>query len=133
MRQVISYAIVDAPLGRLLVAATAHGICAVRWGASGDGLAAELARDYPHGRLECDDEKLRRVAALLLDDRASRDGYIDLPLDVPATAFQRRVWEAVRGIPPGETRPYGAVAAEGGHPGAARAVARACAAIPPRS
>src|SRR5229473_3598445 len=84
----------------------------------------------PDARLECDDERLRRSVAPLLDDRASRDRSIDLLLDVPATAFQRRVWETVRGIPAGETRTYGAVAAAAGHPGAARAVARACAANP---
>ena len=130
MSQVITYTIVDAPLDRLLVAATAHGICAARWGESGDALAAELARDYPDARLECDNERLRRSVAPLLGDRASRDRSIDLLLDVPATAFQRRVWETVRGIPAGETRTYGAVAAAAGHPGAARAVARACAANP---
>jgi AraC family transcriptional regulator of adaptative response/methylated-DNA-[protein]-cysteine methyltransferase len=65
-----------------------------------------------------------------LDDRATGHRCVDLPLDVPATAFQRRVWEAVRRIPAGQTRTYGAVAADAGHPGAARAVARACAANP---
>jgi AraC family transcriptional regulator of adaptative response/methylated-DNA-[protein]-cysteine methyltransferase len=130
MAQVISYTIVDAPFGPLLVGATARGICAVRWGESGNGLAAELSRDYPDAQLERDDERLRRLVAPLLDDGASRDRCIDLPLDVPATAFQRRVWDAVRRIPRGETRTYAAVAADAGHPGAARAVARACAANP---
>jgi AraC family transcriptional regulator of adaptative response/methylated-DNA-[protein]-cysteine methyltransferase len=130
MNQLISYTIMHAPLGRLLVGATARGICAVRWGESSDGLAAELSRDYPDAQLERDDERLRRLVAPLLDDDARRDRSLDLPLDVPATAFQRRVWETVRRIPAGETRSYGAVAAAAGHPGAARAVARACAANP---
>lgn len=130
MNQLIGYTIMHAPLGRLLVAATARGICAVRWGESGDGLAAELSRDYPDAQLERDDERLRRLVAPLLDAGASRDRSRDLPLDVPATAFQRGVWETVRRIPAGETRSYGAVAAAARHPGAARAVARACAANP---
>jgi AraC family transcriptional regulator of adaptative response/methylated-DNA-[protein]-cysteine methyltransferase len=130
MAQVISYTIVDAPLGVLLVAATARGLCAVRWGESGNGLAAEFSRDYPDIQLERDDERLHRLVAPLLDDGATGHRCVDLPLDVPATAFQRRVWEAVRRIPAGQTRTYGAVAADAGHPGAARAVARACAANP---
>jgi AraC family transcriptional regulator of adaptative response/methylated-DNA-[protein]-cysteine methyltransferase len=130
MAHVISYTIVHAPLGPLLVAATPRGICALRWGESGDGLAAELPRDYPTARLERDAVRLRRLIAPLVDDAASRDRYVHLPLDVPATAFQRRVWETVRRIPAGETRSYGSVAAAAGHPGAARAVARACASNP---
>jgi AraC family transcriptional regulator of adaptative response/methylated-DNA-[protein]-cysteine methyltransferase len=130
MAQAISYTIVNAPLGPLLVATTAHGLCAVRWGESGNGLAAELSRDYPDAQLERDDERLHRLVSPLLNDGASRDRCVDLPLDVPATAFQRRVWEAVRRIPAAVTRTYGAVAADAGQPGAARAVARACAANP---
>ncbi len=130
MAQAISYTIVDDELGPLLVAATARGICAVRWGESVDGLVAELARDYPAARLKRDDARLRRLVAPLLDDGANRHRPVALPLDVPATTFQRRVWETVRRIPAGETRTYGAVAADSGHSGAARAVARACAANP---
>src|SRR5260370_15614289 len=130
MSQVITYTIVDAPLDRLLVAATAHGICAARWGESDDALAAELARDYPDARLECDNERLRRFVAPLLDDRASRSRSIDMLLDVPAPAFQRPLWETLPRIPPRATRTYGAVAAAAGHPGPAPAVARACAPNP---
>ena len=130
MAQVISYTIVDAPLGQLLVAATARGLCAVRWGESGDALTAELSRAYPDARLERADERLCYLVAPLFDVGASRDAGVHLPLDVPATAFQQRVWETVRRIPAGETRSYGAVATDAGHPGAARAVARACAANP---
>jgi AraC family transcriptional regulator of adaptative response/methylated-DNA-[protein]-cysteine methyltransferase len=130
MTQVISYTIVDTRLGPLVVAATARGLCAVRWGESRGGFAAELSRDYPDARLERDDQRLHRLVAPILDDGASRDRSSDLPLDVPATAFQWRVWETVRRIPAGETRTYGAVAADAGHPRAARAVARACAANP---
>jgi AraC family transcriptional regulator, regulatory protein of adaptative response / methylated-DNA-[protein]-cysteine methyltransferase len=130
MAHVISYTIGDTFFGPLLVAATARGVCAVRWGESGDDLAAELSRDHPDAQLARDDERLRRLIAPLVGDGASRDRDANLPLDVPATAFQRRVWETVRRIPAGETRTYGAVAADAGHPGAARAVARACAANP---
>jgi AraC family transcriptional regulator, regulatory protein of adaptative response / methylated-DNA-[protein]-cysteine methyltransferase len=130
MDQVITYTIVDSPLGWLLVGATARGICAVRWGESPEALGAELSREQQGARLERDDEGLRRWAAPLVDMLAARDRSPDLPLDVPATAFQRCVWETVRRIPVGETRTYAAVAAEAGRPRAARAVARACAANP---
>ena len=130
MDHVISYTIVDSPLGRLLMGATAQGICAVRWGESDDALAGELSRDYPDAELERDAERLRRWIVPLLDAVAGGNRSVDLPLDVPATTFQRRVWETVRRIPVGETRAYGVVAEAAGHPGAARAVARACAANP---
>lgn len=130
MDRVISYAIVDSPLGWLLMGATAHGICAVSWGESREAVAAELSRDHPDARLACANERLRRWVAALSNALAGRDPVPDLPLDVQATAFQRCVWETVRRIPVGETRTYGAVAEEAGHPGAARAVARACAANP---
>jgi AraC family transcriptional regulator of adaptative response/methylated-DNA-[protein]-cysteine methyltransferase len=129
MAHVISYTIVDARLGPLLIAVTARGICAVQWGEAGDSLAAELARDHPDVPLERDDERLRHWVARL-GEGGGRDRAVELPLDVPATPFQRRVWEAIRRIPAGETRTYGAVAADAGHPRAARAVARACAANP---
>src|SRR5712692_4315223 len=128
---VIGYTIVDAPaphpLGRLLVAATTGGVCAVRLGRSDAGLEAELAREHPSAELRRDGAPLAPWVNTLRRHLAGQATRLDLPLDVEATAFQRRVWQALRAIPYGETRSYGAVADAIGHPGAARAVARACA------
>src|SRR5437016_7032327 len=131
---VIGYTIVDAPaplsLGRLLVAATTRGVCAVRLGRSDAALEAELAREHPSAGLRRDGAPLAPWVNTLLRHLAGEAARLDLPFDVEATTFQRRVWQALRAIPYGETRSYGAVADAIGHPGAARAVARACAANP---
>ena len=132
--RIIGYTIVDSPsplpLGRLLVAATSRGVCAVRLGRSDAALEAELAREHPDVELRQDGAPLAPWVDTLLRHLAGRAARLDLPLDVEATAFQQRVWQALRAIPYGETRSYGAVAEAVGHPGAARAVARACAANP---
>src|SRR5256885_5363284 len=132
--RVIGYTIVDSPsplpLGRLLVGATTRGVCAVRLGRSDAALEAELAREYPDAALHRDGARLARWVTALLRHLTGHAARLDLPLDVEATAFQQRVWQALRAIPYGETRSYGAVAEAIGQPGAARAVARACAANP---
>jgi AraC family transcriptional regulator of adaptative response/methylated-DNA-[protein]-cysteine methyltransferase len=128
----IRYALLACPLGRLLVAATARGVCAVELGDDDETLAAALAAEYPAARIERGDGEftgwVRPIAEYLAGGREGRG--LDLPLDVQATAFELRVWEALRRIPYGETRTYGEVAAALGAPRAARAVARACAANP---
>ncbi len=130
----IGYTIVDSPspllLGRLLVGATSRGVCAVRLGRSDAALEAALAREHPDMELRRDGAPLAPWVNTLLRHLAGRAARLDLPLDLEATAFQQRVWQALRAIPYGETRSYGAVAEAVGHPGAARAVARACAANP---
>src|SRR6266700_2739210 len=130
----IGYTIVDSPsplpLGRLLVGATTRGVCAVRLGRSDAALEAELAREYPDAELRRDGAPLASWVNALLRHLTGDAARLDLPLDVEATEFQQRVWQALRAIPYGETRSYGAVAEAIGHPGAARAVARACAANP---
>src|SRR2546429_3680988 len=130
--RVIGYTIVDSPLslGRLLVGATARGVCAVRLGRSDAALEAELAREHPDVELRRDGAPLAPWVNSLLRHLAGERARLDVPLDVRATAFQESVWQALRAIPYGETRSYGAVAEAVGHPGAARAVARACAANP---
>ncbi len=132
--RILGYTIVDSPsplpLGRLLVAATSRGVCAVRLGRSDAALEAELAREHPDVELRQDGAPLAPWVDTLLRHLGGRAARLDLPLDVEATAFQQRVWQALRAIPYGETRSYGAVAEAVGHPGAARAVARACAANP---
>ncbi|PYO39277.1 MAG: hypothetical protein DMD33_19990 [Gemmatimonadetes bacterium] len=130
----IGYTIVDSPLplplGRLLVSATARGVRTVRLGESDAALVAELEREYADADLSRESRSLEPLVTALLRYLAGDVRRLDLPLDVRATAFQRRVWEALRAIPYGETRSYGAVAAAVGRAGAARAVAQACAANP---
>ena len=124
--------VVPCPLGRLLVAATDRGICAVELGDDDGALAAALAAEYPAARIESGEgsfvDWVKAIAGYLAGERAGK--ALDLPLDVQATAFELRVWEALRKIPYGETRSYGEVAAAFGAPRSARAVARACAANP---
>ncbi|UCC48537.1 MAG: bifunctional DNA-binding transcriptional regulator/O6-methylguanine-DNA methyltransferase Ada [Gemmatimonadota bacterium] len=117
-------------LGRLLVAATDRGVCAVSLGDDDASLTAALRDEYPHAEISRDDEGLGRWVEALLSYLDGRCRDVDLPLDVRATAFQRRVWELLRAIPSGETRSYSEMARQLGAPRAARAVARACASNP---
>ena len=129
----IQYTIVDAPngaLGRLLVAATARGICAVAMGASDAELTRALQREYPAASVTADAGALAQWTNAIVAHLAGREPRLDLPLDVQATAFQWQVWLALAAIPYGETRTYGEVARLIGRPRAVRAVARACATNP---
>lgn len=124
----IRLAVRDCSLGSVLVAATTAGVCAILLGDDPDALAGEIERRFPKATVAAGDaEFLRWTAAVvaLVDD--PRTGH-DLPLDIRGTAFQRRVWEALRAIPPGATATYAEIAAAVGAPTAARAVAGACAA-----
>jgi AraC family transcriptional regulator of adaptative response/methylated-DNA-[protein]-cysteine methyltransferase len=126
----VHYTIVDCPLGRLLLAGTERGVCAVSFGEEDAALERALAEEYPAARLERDaalpGEWLQALQAYLAGDGRR----LDLPLDLQATTFQLRVWEALRRIPYGERRSYTQVAQEIGQPAAVRAVASACAANP---
>ena len=126
----IRYTIVDSPLGRLLVAATSRGVCAVAMAASDAELKRALAREYPAAEIAPDEGALARWTTRILAHLEGRQPRIDLPLDVQATAFQWQVWEALGAIPYGETRSYADVASAIGRPTAVRAVARACATNP---
>jgi AraC family transcriptional regulator of adaptative response/methylated-DNA-[protein]-cysteine methyltransferase len=129
----IRFAIVDSPnasLGRLLVAATERGVCAVAMAASDGDLMQLLARDYPAASIVADPGALGEWTRAILAHLAGEQPRLDLPLYVQATAFQWRVWQALAAIPYGETRTYGDVAAAIGRPRAVRAVARACASNP---
>jgi AraC family transcriptional regulator of adaptative response/methylated-DNA-[protein]-cysteine methyltransferase len=128
--QEIAYTLVDSPLGRLLVAATERGVCAVSLGDRDRALVEAMEREYPGARIRRDESGLREWTEALLHYLSGEAPHLDLPLDVQATAFQQRVWEALRAIPYGETRSYGEIAASLGHPSATRAVARACATNP---
>jgi AraC family transcriptional regulator of adaptative response/methylated-DNA-[protein]-cysteine methyltransferase len=126
----IRYALVESPRGRLLVAATDRGVCAVAMGKSDRELEAALAEEYPAATLTRDADGLARWTARVLEHLAGRRPRLDLPLDVQATAFQWQVWNALASIPYGETRTYADVAASIGRPRAVRAVGRACASNP---
>ncbi len=126
----INYTIAQSPLGRLLVAATEKGICAVRLGDSDDALEADLRGEFSAAKIEHNDGPLGEWVQEILDQLAGKQPHVDLPLDIQSTAFQRRVWEALRTIPCGSTRSYGDVAKAIGQPKAVRAVARACATNP---
>jgi len=128
----IRWTIAPIPEGVALVAATDRGLCSVRLGHSPDAMAADLHAEFPRAALARDDDALADVASIVADLAAGRrrPEADTLPLDVHATAFRRRVWEALRRIPFGETRSYGEIAAAVGAPGAARAVGTACAQNP---
>ncbi|MBI4768836.1 MAG: methylated-DNA--[protein]-cysteine S-methyltransferase [Chloroflexi bacterium] len=114
----------------MLVAASEKGVCFVGLGESDGRLEAELARDYPAATLHRDEAGLGLWAEAIVRHLEGRGPHPDLPLDVQGTAFQWQVWHALRQIPPGQTRTYGEIAAGIEKPGAARAVARACASNP---
>ena len=127
----ISYAIVDSPLERLLVAATGRGVCAVYMGSADGELLRALKEEYPAAAvIERDTAALARWAKEIISHLEGRRPRLDLPLDVQATAFQWQVWTALMAIPYGETRTYKEVAASIGRPSAVRAVAHACATNP---
>jgi AraC family transcriptional regulator of adaptative response/methylated-DNA-[protein]-cysteine methyltransferase len=126
----IRYTIVDSSLGRLLVAATLRGVCAVAMGDSDRGLTEGLRREYPAARIALDRRGLGRWTRGVLAQLKGRRPRVDLPVDVQATAFQWQVWNALVAIPSGTTCSYSDVAAAIGRPRAARAVARACATNP---
>ena len=126
----IQYAIVPSPLGRVLVAATARGLCAVRFGESANELEGELRREFHAATMVRDDAGLQPYLAPLLASLRGERVTLDLPLDVRATAFQKKVWDELRRIPRGETRSYSQVAHAIGDDKAVRAVAQACASNP---
>jgi AraC family transcriptional regulator of adaptative response/methylated-DNA-[protein]-cysteine methyltransferase len=126
----ISYTIATSTLGKLLVAATERGVCAISLGKSDRDLELALKDEYPAATIRRDRGRLAKWTSQVLDHLNGRQPRLDLPLDVRATAFQWQVWTALTQIPRGETRSYGDVATAIGRPGAVRAVARACATNP---
>jgi len=126
----VRYTVVPSPLGRLLVAGTLRGICQVKLGDAAGPLEAELRAEYAEADLRRDDGPLARWATAIVRHLEGKEPHLDLPTDVRATAFQRRVWDALKKIPRGETRSYSQVARSIGNAKATRAVARACATNP---
>jgi AraC family transcriptional regulator of adaptative response/methylated-DNA-[protein]-cysteine methyltransferase len=125
----IGYAIGDSPLGKVLIAATARGLCAVILGDSDAELTRQLHEQFLQAKIH-PEPSLEPHLQQVLSQFTEHPAALDLPLDLRATAFQMRVWEALRRIPRGETRSYAQLAKFIGQPTAIRAVARACATNP---
>ncbi len=126
----ISYAIADCSLGRVLVAATDRGVSAVYLGDKDKSLTEALHKEYPRAEIRRSSGEHSQWLCAIVQHLADAQTQLDLPTDVVATAFQRRVWETLRSIPFGATRTYSEVARLLGQPTATRAVARACATNP---
>lgn len=126
----ISYTVARCPLGRVLVAATERGVSAVYLGDSEEPLKKALAKEYPRAEICRDVAGIGPWVRRIIRHLRGQEPHIDLPLDVQATAFQRRVWEELQRIPYGSTKSYAEVARAIGKPRAIRAVARACATNP---
>ncbi|MFT3976556.1 MAG: bifunctional DNA-binding transcriptional regulator/O6-methylguanine-DNA methyltransferase Ada [Sphingomonas bacterium] len=124
--ETIRWTIAPTSLGPLLVAATGRGLCRVSF----DEDEAALAARFPRARIERAGEALAALAAQVVAVVESPERDHDLPLDVRGTAFQEAIWQALRDIPPGETRSYAELAALAGNPGATRAAGTACGANP---
>jgi AraC family transcriptional regulator of adaptative response/methylated-DNA-[protein]-cysteine methyltransferase len=126
----IRYACADSPLGRMLIAATQRGVCSIQFADSDGELIEGLKREFPFAVRKPDEGGLQTWIAALLSKMTGRELDANLPLDIRATAFQRRVWTYLQSIPFGATRSYSQVAKGIGQPTASRAVARACATNP---
>jgi AraC family transcriptional regulator of adaptative response/methylated-DNA-[protein]-cysteine methyltransferase len=127
---VVRFTTAASPLGRMLIAATEKGICSIQFADSDGELQQGLMREFPFAVRRRDDAALAEWKTSLARLINGQESHPSLPLDIRATAFQRRVWEYLQKIPRGETRSYSAVAKKIGMPKATRAVARACATNP---
>ncbi len=127
----IAFGIAPSPLGKLLVAATEKGVCFVCLGDSDGELETAVRAEFPAAdAIVRDDEAIGTAIATLIAYLAGELPHPELPLDVQATAFQRRVWSELMAIPPGETRTYSEISKAIGLPKGQRAVGRACATNP---
>lgn len=126
----VRYGLGDSALGGVLVARSGEGVCAILFGDDADALATDLATRFPHAHLRRDDASMRATVETVagLIEAPTRDPQ--LSLDIRGTAFQRKVWSALRAIPRGTTASYADIAARIGAPASVRAVAGACAANP---
>lgn len=126
----IRYATAASPVGRVLVAATERGVCAVTLGSDDASLETALRGEYPAAeitRASRNDTALESWLDAVVRHLEGKTRRVEVPMDVQGTAFQKKVWSALRDIPYGETRSYAQVASSIGAPKSARAVANACA------
>jgi AraC family transcriptional regulator of adaptative response/methylated-DNA-[protein]-cysteine methyltransferase len=126
----IRFAIGQASLGAVLVAATDKGVCAILLGDDPEALARDLQDRFPRAKLVGGDPAFERTVARVVGLIEAPGQRLDLPLDIRGTAFQERVWQALSAIPAGRTATYAEIARAVGRPKAVRAVAQACAANP---
>ncbi len=127
--ETVRFAIGESSIGSVLVAATDKGIAAIQFGDDPETLLRALQDQFPNARLIGGDESFEQLSvARVVAGVENPVARFDLPLDVRGTAFQQRVWQALRAIPAGETVSYSDIAARLGQPKAVRAVAGACAA-----
>lgn len=123
----IRFAIGECSLGSILVAASDRGVCAIQLGDDPGKLARDLQDRFPNAALVGGDAEFERLVARVVGFVEAPGVGLDLPLDVRGTAFQQRVWTALRGVPAGATVSYTDLAERVGAPKSARAVAQACA------
>jgi AraC family transcriptional regulator of adaptative response/methylated-DNA-[protein]-cysteine methyltransferase len=126
----IAFTIVDSPLGRLLVATTARGVCRVTVGPDDPTLELDLREEFSAAEVVRDDDALHSTVVEVLHRIDGDEPSVELPVDVRGTAFQQRVWRELTCIPRGETRSYREVAEAVGKPQGARAVGNACGSNP---
>ena len=123
----IRYTVSSTRLGKVLIASTERGLCAVQFGESAASLERNLKDEFKAARITRDDQGLRPIAAKIEKFLEGSQASLDMPLDIQGTAFQQLVWKTLRDIPYGETRNYSEIAKDIGQPKAVRAVAKACA------
>ncbi len=126
----ITFTTFASPLGQVLLGATGRGVCSVSLGANAPRLEAALRAEFSAAVITRDDRSLRDYVRRIARYLAGRNPDLALPLDIRATAFQRKVWNLLRLIPYGATRSYSDIARRAGKPRAVRAVARAIATNP---
>ncbi|WP_246660348.1 bifunctional DNA-binding transcriptional regulator/O6-methylguanine-DNA methyltransferase Ada [Nitratireductor sp. XY-223] len=124
----IKFAVGECSLGSILIAATERGVCAIDFGDDPELLVRQLQDRFPKAELIGGDPEFEETAAAVIDFVEDPDAGLDLPLDIRGTAFQQKVWDALRSIPAGQTVSYADVARDIGKPRAVRAVAQACSA-----
>lgn len=122
----IRFAVGECSLGSILVAQSDRGVCAILLGDDPNALISDLERRFPRADLLGGDEAFEQVVAAVVGFVEAPCLGLDLPLDIRGTAFQQRVWSALRTIPAGETASYKDVAEKIGSPTSTRAVAAAC-------
>jgi AraC family transcriptional regulator of adaptative response/methylated-DNA-[protein]-cysteine methyltransferase len=124
----IRFAVGECSLGAILVAQSAKGVCAILLGEEPDALVRDLQDRFPKAEFVGGDDAFEATVAAVVGLVEEPRLGLDLPLDIRGTAFQQRVWQALRTIPAGETASYAEIARRIGSPAAVRAVAGACAA-----
>jgi AraC family transcriptional regulator of adaptative response/methylated-DNA-[protein]-cysteine methyltransferase len=126
----IRYSFTESPIGRMLIAATDKGICSIQFADSEEELEQGLKQEFPFALRRRDDDGMANLAGHVVQQISGAESSASLPLDIQATAFQRRVWSHLQSIAFGKTQSYLQVAKAIRRPSAVRAVARACATNP---